>query len=131
MNTVSSRNTKYSKAVQDAVYTKGHATNAELLLALAVDFPDVSSTTIHRSTARLQERGLLALAPPANDGSMRYDANTVPHDHFICNNCGGLRNIDIADSVVPLISEALGGCKITGRLVIHGSCEKCLTGDPR
>lgn len=125
------RETKYSRAVMEVLGSCGHATNSELQSLLAKNFPDISSTTVHRSTARLLERGLLAQAPPTSDGSMRYDANMRPHDHFICTSCGGLRDIDVADAVVPLVSSALGGCKITGRLVIHGSCKKCLTGGPR
>jgi Fur family transcriptional regulator, peroxide stress response regulator len=128
MNELVSRNTKYSMAVQEAILSVGHLTNAELIKILKSRFPGVSATTIHRSTARLQERGVITFAPTDKDGSMRYDANTTPHDHFICTNCGGLRDIDIADDVIPLVSKALGGCKITGRLVINGSCESCLNG---
>jgi len=83
-------------------------------------------TTVHRITARLQERGVIALGPSMKDGSMRYDANTIPHDHFVCNDCDGTRDIDVANELIPRISESLGGCRVTGRLVIYGSCEKCL-----
>lgn len=129
MNGQINRNTKYSVAVLEAVTSAGHVTNAELIKILGTMYPDISATTIHRSTARLQERGLITYAPSASDGSMRYDANTSAHDHFICSNCGGLRDIDIANDVIPVVSKALGGCKITGRLVINGSCESCLRGD--
>jgi hypothetical protein len=44
----------------------------------------------------------------------------------LCQSCGGIRDIDVADDVIPTISKALGGCRITGRLVINGSCELCL-----
>jgi Fur family peroxide stress response transcriptional regulator len=120
-----SRETKYSKELLTAISVRRHATNAELLLDLQTMFPEVSATTIHRATARLLERGKV-LEAPAKHGAMRYDASTTPHDHFICNGCDGIRNIDIAESMLPTISDALGGCKITGRLVIYGTCEKCL-----
>lgn len=121
-----SRETKYSKELLSAITLRSHATNAELLLDLKTMFPEVSATTIHRATARLLDRGKVREAPDTH-GAMRFDALVTAHDHFICNGCDGIRNLDIATTLLPTISEALGGCKITGRLVIYGTCEKCLT----
>lgn len=121
-----SRDTKYSKELLTVISSLGHATNAELLSVLRSAFPKVSSTTVHRATARLLEHGKVLEAPVSNHGSMRYDATTTPHDHFICNGCDGIRNINVAANILPTISSALGGCKITGNLVIYGTCERCL-----
>lgn len=120
-----SRETKYSKELLTAINARQHATNAELLSDLHALFPELSATTVHRATARLLERGKVLEAPESH-GAMRYDALITPHDHFVCNGCGGIRNLDIASSVLPTISEALGGCRITGRLVVYGTCETCL-----
>ena len=120
------RDTKYSKDVLLAIQKLGHATNADLHTMLLVKYPDVSATTIHRASARLLERGLVGSAPVDTQGAMRYDADIRAHDHFICTNCGGMRDIDIAEDFIPKITKALGGCKVTGRLVINGSCETCL-----
>jgi Fur family peroxide stress response transcriptional regulator len=124
--TIIPRETKYTKEVSLIISKLGHATNAELLNELQKIYPEVSATTVHRSTARLAERGILGVAPSDTQGSMRYDANTQPHDHFVCTNCGGIRDIVVAENIIPTISSALGGCKITGRLLIQGSCETCL-----
>ncbi len=121
-----SRDTKYSKELLVAITSLGHATNAELLSVLRSAFPKVSSTTVHRATARLFEHGKVFEAPVNNHGSMRYDATTTSHDHFICNGCDGIRNINVATDILPAISSALGDCKITGNLVIYGTCERCL-----
>jgi Fur family peroxide stress response transcriptional regulator len=121
------RETRYSKQITTLIAKLGHATNAEILKDLRSIYPDISATTVHRSSARLADRGVIALAPPDIHGSMRYDANIEPHDHFVCTNCGGIRDIDVAEKLTPEISKALGGCKITGRLLIHGSCETCLS----
>lgn len=123
---MNSRQTKYSKAVSEFLETKGHATNLQIQESLHKIYPELSATTVHRVTARLLEQNKLASAPPTSDGSMRYDHKTKPHDHFICTNCGGIRDIDVADKLIPLVSDALGGCKITGNLLIHGSCETCI-----
>jgi Fe2+ or Zn2+ uptake regulation protein len=122
------RATKYMKALQDALAVRGHATNAELLEALRVMFPDVSATTIHRATARLAARGDIAPAPAAADGAMRYDVNVQPHDHFLCTGCGMLRDTDVKEKVVPLLESSIGDCHISGRLTISGICKLCKGG---
>lgn len=119
------RNTKYCIAIQAALETHGHATNAQLLAILRQQFPEVSATTIHRATARLAGRGSIATAPPAPDGSMRYDTNTLPHDHFICQECDCIRDLDIAGQLAPQIERSLEGCMIDGRLTVTGICKHC------
>lgn len=125
-NMKTARDTKYSKDVLLAIQKLGHATNADVHTLLTAKYPEVSATTIHRASARLYERGLIGNAPVDVHGAMRYDADINAHDHFICTKCGGIRDIDIAEDFIPKISKALGGCKVTGRLVINGSCESCL-----
>jgi len=120
------RQTKYCQAIEVILATLGHATNAELLDVLQKTFPDLSATTVHRATARLAGRGAIGTAPTKQDGSMRYDANTMPHDHFQCLGCGLLRDTDIKDRVVPILEASIDGCSISGRLMISGTCKKCI-----
>lgn len=119
------RQTKYCSAIERILARLGHATNAELLAELQKLYPDVSATTVHRASARLAERGSIAIAPPSHDGAMRYDANTQAHDHFMCTNCGMIRDADVKDAVVPILESSMDGCHISGRLTISGICKKC------
>lgn len=126
---IATRKTKYCQAIEECLDSMGHATNAEVLGKLRANFPELSATTVHRATARLAERGTIAIAPSTNVGVMRYDANTAPHDHFQCSDCGLLKDTDIKDKVTPLLESALGGCQISGRLLISGTCNKCIKGE--
>lgn len=120
------RTSKYTQATKAFLATKGHATNAAILRQLRQDFPDVSATTVHRITARLVQRGELAMAPPAPDNAQQFDANLAPHDHFVCQSCGRLRDAQLAPIVKPFIEQAIGSdCQISGRLTISGVCKKC------
>lgn len=119
------RQTKYCLEIQNQLNIHRHATNAELLLQLHDSFPKLSATTVHRATARLAERGLILIAPAAQDGSMRYDANIKPHDHFQCTTCGVLRDTDIREIIIPIIESSIDGCTISGRLTINGTCKQC------
>ncbi len=120
------RSTKYSKAIIPALAAVGHATNAELLAELRQQFPEVSATTVHRATARLAEHGEIAIAPSSADGAMRYDTNVAPHDHFVCHACSNIRDLNVAPELIPRIEAELGGCKISGRLLVSGICGHCL-----
>jgi Fe2+ or Zn2+ uptake regulation protein len=123
---VHERMTKYVAAVKMYVEQAGHATNAEILMTLHKDYPALSATTVHRITSRMVERGELRLAPASPDNAMRFDANMVPHDHFLCMKCGLLRDADINKKLRPIIEESIGdGCSISGRLVVSGYCKNC------
>lgn len=119
------RTTKYSTAVTHALQSLGHATNAEIIALIRREYPEVSETTIHRVTARMAEHGDIAFAPRDDHGAIRYDNNITAHDHFICTGCGGLRDIDVAEEIMPTIVSALGGCDVSGRLEIKGRCSTC------
>ncbi len=123
--TIQQRETKYCRAIKNALQIEGHATNVELLNLLRKSFPDVSATTIHRATTRLAARHEIGLAPAAQDGSMRYDTNVAPHDHFLCSSCFMLIDTDIKDKVIPILEESIGDCSISGQLTISGICKKC------
>lgn len=123
--TQKTRQTKYCLQIETIVKQLGHVSNAQILTVLHEKYPDVSATTVHRATSRLAGRGELGIAPVDLSGAMRYDANTQPHDHFVCSHCGLLRDVNIANQVTPLIEGAIEGCSISGRITVSGTCKKC------
>ena len=126
---LSYRTTKYTDSIMEVMGTLGHATNDQILRSLRSRYPELSATTVHRATARLKDRGLLSCAPSDSRGSIRYDINHLPHDHFVCNGCDGIKDISVADGLKPIIEQSLDdGCRINGRLTISGQCNKCLEG---
>lgn len=124
-SSTSIRMTKYCDAILQILPALGHATNADLLKILQIRYPNVSATTVHRATARMAERGLIAFAPKNQHGDIRYDAQLAPHDHFVCESCGLLQDADLKPAVSPLIEAAIHGGRISGRLTIHGVCKQC------
>jgi Fe2+ or Zn2+ uptake regulation protein len=125
-NTVASRNTKYTDEVVALLKKRNHLTNLEILTELQKKYPSLTPTTVHRITSRFVSNGVLSEAPSNNKGDSRFDINISPHDHFVCKTCGGLRDIDVAENLIPEINKALGNCRVTGRIVINGSCDKCI-----
>lgn len=129
LSTTSCRETKYCYAIRSALEQLGHGTNAQIAAIVRTAFPKVSDTTIHRATARLARRGEIATAPKDASGAIRYDALTCAHDHFMCQECGSLRDIDILDDIQPIIKNKLGGQHITSRIVISGMCDSCMSSE--
>lgn len=121
------RQSKYVQVIREYLLEVGHATNAELAVHLRSTYPAVSDTTVHRITARLLRDGECATGPIADDGAMRFDTNLLPHDHFECLHCGGLRDIIVSQSVRRELTQELGGCLVNGPLTIQGNCHKCIT----
>lgn len=123
---MSHRATKYSTAVKALLDELGHATNKELLLRLNEDYSGLSATTVHRITVRLYEEGAIRRAPSRSDNELRYDANSVRHDHFMCERCGMLRDTVLGEDIRRQIEATVGdGCSISGDLTVSGVCKYC------
>jgi Fe2+ or Zn2+ uptake regulation protein len=106
--------------------TAGHATNTSIHKELTKTYPDLSATTVHRATSRLAARGVLAIAPPDTNGSIRYDITTHAHDHFMCEKCGVLKDAYLGHTVRSNIEKSIGSdCTISGRLTVGGLCKSC------
>lgn len=130
--TVISRQTKYAKAVLVALRQLNHATNLELLREVRKMYPEVSTTTVHRVSARLKERGVIGCAPKPTSGSERYDSNPEPHHHFMCVRCSRICDVSEtseARTVMEQLKELSGECAIAGTLTMRGICKKCMEGD--
>ena len=119
------RETKYTRAVRECLQKACHATNAQLATAVRYEFPHVSDTTIHRVTQRFHERGQINIAPNAADGAVRYDANNVFHDHFMCQGCHVLKDVVIPQDIRKRLEQTVNGCCLNGSLLIVGDCKKC------
>ena len=122
---VSRRITKYTDSILSILCQLQHATNAEIASRLRESYSNVSDTTVHRITQRLQSDGIIGLAPASRQGCLRYDFSPESHDHFICSECGSLQDIKVPDSVRRQIERQLDGCCFDGPLVITGVCQQC------
>jgi len=120
------RQTKYCTEIEKILIASGHATNAQILSAIREIYPGLSATTVHRATTRLARRGTISIAPPTHDGSMQYDSNTTPHDHFQCLTCDLLKDTDVKNRVIPILESSIDNCSISGQLTITGVCKQCL-----
>ena len=88
--------------------------------------PDISQATVYRNLALFKKQGKIMSVATVN-GIERFDANTEPHVHFICNECDAV--MDMHQIPVPTeLGANCAGCKVeTCQLTFTGLCDKCRT----
>lgn len=74
--------------------TDAHPTAADLFEGLRAEFPRISLATVYRNLEVLVCEGAIEQVP-SSSGVMRYDANPVPHHHFVCEDCGDIRDLEL------------------------------------
>ena len=74
--------------------TDTHPTAAELFEALRPEMPQLSLSTVYRNLEVLVSDGLIEEVPTV--GPMRrYHVELRPHQHFICEDCGAIRDVEL------------------------------------
>ena len=93
---------------------------------LRSEHPDISLATVYRNLSLFKSQGLITSVATVH-GTERFDANTQPHVHFICNSCDAV--IDLHQIEVPLaLGEKCTDCRIDScQLTFTGLCSKCNT----
>ena len=95
---------------------------------LQTDHPDISLATIYRNLSRFKEQGIIQSLGTVN-GIERFDANTAPHVHFVCNCCSAVMDLHQMDAPQRLCREAaqhIGGQVDSCQLMFFGTCQACL-----
>lgn len=85
--------------------------------------PDVSLDSVYRILDDFSEAGLVRRLEGAK--VIRYDADTTPHEHYVCTKCGCMFDFHFLDT--PRVAEM---CHEFGRvssveLTVHGLCRLC------
>jgi Fur family peroxide stress response transcriptional regulator len=127
--------TRYSKkreAILNALRsTKAHPSAEWVYQTLKPQYPDLSLGTVYRNLSYFKDEGLV-ITVGVVDGQERFDANVMPHTHFVCKNCSSV--IDLNDLTVGEdLDEAVRqqGYQVDSyELTFHGVCPTCLKEKP-
>lgn len=89
--------------------------------------PDVSLDSVYRILDDFAGVGVIHRLEGAK--VIRYDADTRPHEHFVCNRCGTMFDFACVDA--PMVAER---CRDFGRvdaveMNVWGVCHKCLAAE--
>ena len=127
--------TKYKQSKQrERIYailnkTGEHPNAIWIYDQLKSEFPDLSMGTVYRNLNILIEQGLIH---KIDFGSTfdRYDANTEPHYHFICERCGSITDLPmpIDNELNEKLERKTGFKARKHRIEFYGLCDECSAG---
>ncbi len=107
--------------------TKVHPSADWVFARLKPDIPDLSLGTVYRNLALFKDRGLITSLGTVK-GVERFDADTRPHVHFICNGCGCVRDLEqlkLPDALAEKAAEQSDAAVESCQLTFMGLCRNC------
>ena len=118
---------------RDAILTYLRSTNshpsAEMVFTqLKPEIPDLSMGTVYRNLNLFKQQGL-AVSVATVKGVERFDGNTEPHVHFICQDCDAvidLMDMNVPESLKAVAAQCCGGQVEGCQLSFTGICCNCL-----
>lgn len=107
--------------------SKNHPTAQEVYEQVRLAVPKISFATVYRNLAQLAKDRQISEVQFV-DNKKRYEALLHPHQHFICNKCG--RIIDMELSKLLNVEETVQKMQChkveSFNLELMGTCAKCL-----
>ena len=108
-------------------HTKDHPSAEMVYNHLKQEIPDLSLGTVYRNLSMFKNQGEIISLGTVN-GVERFDGNTEPHVHFICNRCDSvsdLPQIYVPQSLCSRAADETGGQVNTCHLTFTGVCRRC------
>ena len=126
------RRTRQLTAVYDVVReAHDHPTAEEICARVRRALPSISLGTVYRNLQKLAAQHRVHVVHLA-DRSARYDAMMEAHDHFLCDRCGRIRDLDHQPRA-RIRRAALGRAGYgvrTHALTFYGLCPPCRAEEP-
>ena len=107
--------------------TRRHPSADQIYQQLKPDYPDLSLATVYRNLGQLCSQGLVRRVGTVN-GQERYDGETSPHSHFICNRCGcvmDLPRLSPEEGLVERLGVQYGFTAENCEFIVRGLCGDC------
>ena len=106
--------------------TKSHPTADWIYQQARQEVPDISLGTVYRNLqVLLAEQKIRELN--YGKGQNRFDANTKPHYHLVCEQCGKV--LDFPEDALPIPQQLLAqapGRVNSYRMECYGVCHDCI-----
>ncbi len=117
---------------RDAIYsylcsTDTHPSADMVYARLKPEIPDLSLGTVYRNLSMFRQQGVIASLGTV-DGVERFDGNTVPHVHFVCNDCSAVLDMpqmEVPRAMMTAAEGQIGGVVAGCSLTFTGQCRHC------
>ena len=100
-----------------------HPTAQTLFERLRPAFPTMSFATVYNTLDALAGCGLTGSLHLG--GAVRFDPDTEPHDHAICDACGVLVDVPCVDQQKPAPDAVNGFRVLREERIYRGLCSRC------
>ena len=107
---------------------KDHPTADVVYMNVRKTFPNISLGTVYRNLTLLADIGEISRIR-VGDGVDHFDADTSPHYHFICKECGSVIDLEMEDmtDINETANQNFSGL-IEGHITyFYGKCGNCST----
>ena len=107
---------------------KDHPTADTVYMNVRKTFPNISLGTVYRNLTLLADIGEISRIR-VGDGVDHFDADTSPHYHFICKECGSVIDLEMEDmtDINETANKNFSGL-IEGHITyFYGKCGNCST----
>ncbi len=113
-----------------------HPTAQDLFERLRPKFPSMSFATVYNTLDALAQAGLSSTLRLSESGAARFDPNTGPHHHAVCDVCGAIADVpaktlepDVAGaSRVEAVSPGFEISRVDK--TYRGTCGRCISRKP-
>ena len=108
--------------------TTAHPSAETIYTDLKQQIPDLAIGTVYRNLTLFKQQGLISSVATVG-GVERFDANTDPHVHFICQHCHAvmdLMEMQVPDDLRQAASALCGGRVESCQLSFSGVCRDCV-----
>lgn len=110
-----------------------HPTAEAVYEVVRAEMPTISLRTVYQTLNDLAAMGEIQAAN-LGTGSVRFDPNTNPHHHLVCERCGWVQDLETEFPQVAVPAGHDVGFEVTAtEIVFRGLCSRCasLTSDVR
>lgn len=104
-----------------------HPTAETVYMGIREQYPHISLATVYRNLALLSDMGEIQKISTGN-GPDRFDGNAAPHNHFLCDRCGNVMDLemDSISYVDQIAGKTFPGVVQGHTILFHGICPDCL-----
>lgn len=111
--------------------SKAHPSAETIYTDLKAEIPDLAMGTVYRNLTLFKEKGMVSSVATVS-GVERFDANTDPHVHFICQGCDAvidLNDMEVPEALSQLAAKCCGGSVDGCQLSFTGLCHECINNE--
>ena len=103
-----------------------HPTADALYTTLREQFPNISLGTVYRNLNLLVDLGEIKKIP-SGDGIDHFDYDTSPQYHFVCRQCGCIRDLPmpVSETLEQEAAAFVDGTIEDHSLIFRGVCSSC------